>query len=161
MVAFRKQFGFTLLELVFVLILMSILSVGIYLKWPGSIINLGGQAYQLADDLRYTQTLSMTTGQRYRLVKTSANTYQIVNFAGTAIKLAMGNTSVTLNSGITFGTLTNLPNSLVEFDGLGGPYTTATVPGTALTSIATIPLTAGSDTVTVNITPETGRVFVQ
>jgi len=159
--AISKQTGFTLIELVIVIVLLGILSTGIYFNWPGATINLGGQVNQLADDLRYTQSLSMTTGSRYRLVKTSATTYQIVNSAGTAIKLALGNTTMTLNSGITFGTLTNLPNNLVTFDGLGVPYSDTATPGTQLASSGTITLTAGSESRSVSITPQTGSVSVQ
>ncbi len=158
---FAKQSGFTMFELIVVIVLISLLSVGVYFNWPGSTINLDGQIHQLANDLRYTQTLSMTTGQRYRWVKTSSTTYQIVNFSGTPITLALGNTTLTLNSGITFGTLTNLPNNLIAFDGLGAPYTDAASPGTALSSTASIVLTAGGATKTVSITPETGSVAVQ
>ncbi len=156
-----KQAGFTLFELIIVIILMAILSLGVYLKWPGSSINLAAEAQQIANDIRYAQSLAMTNGQRYRFVKTSANTYQIVNNAGTAIKLALGNTTMTLNSGISFGTLSNLPNSLIAFDGLGIPYTDTATPGTALSATATIALTASGDTVTISIAPETGRVLVQ
>ena len=156
-----KQSGFTLVELVIVIILLGILSIGVYINWPASTINLGGQANQLANDLRYTQALSMTTGSRYRLVIASSNTYQIVNSAGSAIRLAMGNTTMTLGSGISFGTLTNLPNNLVNFDGLGIPYSDTATPGTQLASTATIILTAAGENKTISITPQTGRVLVQ
>jgi prepilin-type N-terminal cleavage/methylation domain-containing protein len=152
--------GFTLIELVLVIVIMSFLSVGVYIAWPGSTINLKGQADQIASDIRYAQALSMTKGERYRWVKTSSTTYQITNSSGTAILLAGGSTTVTLNSGMAFGSFTDLPNNLVVFGGNGTPYTDTGSPGTALASTAIIPITAGSETKNISISPETGRVIV-
>lgn len=154
------QKGFTLLELVIVIILLSILSATALITWPSMSINLGAQAQQLADDLRYTQSMAMNKGTRYYLIKLTSTSYQIRTLAGSAVTLPTGGTTVTLGSGITFGTLTNLPNSLVTFDGKGAPYTDTGTPGTALASTATIPLTSGGVTRTVSIYPQTGRAIV-
>lgn len=156
---YQKQLGFTLLELVVTIILMSLLAVTIYFNWPNTTFNLSGQAEQIAADMRYAQTLSMTTGQRYRFNKTGTNTYQILNSTGSAISL-FGNTTITLNNGITFGTLTNLPNNLIAFDGKGIPYTDTSTPGTALATTAVITLSSSGQTTTISITPGTGRVTV-
>jgi len=157
----RYQKGFTLIELICVIILLGILSVGAYLQWPGSSINSGAQAQQVANDMRYTQALSMTKGKRYSFVITSSTTYQIQNSSGTAIITAMGGTTTTLNTGLSFGTLSNLPNNLVTFDGNGIPYSTTGTPGTVLSATASIPITGGSITQTITITPMTGRILVQ
>lgn len=159
-ISLKPLAGFTLLEFIITLIILSILMVGVYIAWPGLTVSLDAQAYQLASDIRYTQALSMSKGERYRFVKLSSTTYQITNSAGTAIILPRGVTTITLNSGITFGTLTNLPNNLIAFDGKGIPYTDTGSPGTALSSTATLPLTASGETKTVSVTPETGRVSV-
>lgn len=160
-ITLRKQNGFTLVELIIVIIVISIVSIFALFRWQGTTINLEAQAQQLAGDIRYTQALSMTKGERYRWVKISSATYQIQNAAGTAMTLAQGNTTVTLNTGITFGALTNLPNNLVAFNGSGTPYTDTGSPGTALATIATIPLTADGETKTIAISSGTGRVIVQ
>lgn len=152
--------GFTLLELIFVIAIIGIISVAVMPQWTGTNIDLGSEAMQLASDIRYTQSLAMTHGQRYYLIKQSATTYQIMNSAGSPVVLALGNTTMTLNSGITFGTLTNLPNNLVAFDGRGTPYTTSSSPGTALAATATIPLVSGGVTRTVSITATTGQVSI-
>jgi hypothetical protein len=74
--------------------------------------------------------------------------------------LAEGNTTETLNSGITFGTFTNLPSNLIAFDSNGAPYTNTSLPGTALSSTATMPLTGDGSTETISISPQTGRVTI-
>lgn len=160
-VMLQKNHGFTLLELIIVLIIISTLAVFVMLPFPASTINLAAQTEQVANDIRYTQSLSMTKGERYRFVKTSSTTYQIVNSSGSPILLARGSNTATLSTGITFGTLTNLPNNLIAFDSKGIPYVDTGSPGTALSSNASIPLTTGSETKTIIITPETGRVTIQ
>lgn len=149
----RNQTGFTIFELVITLVIIAVIGVFVVFNWPGLSINLDGQAQQLASDLRYTQTLAMTNGQRYKLV-TTGNTYQIQNNSGTPVPLLQG-TTVTLYSGITFGTLTT---STIIFDGKGRPYDGSSV---LLSSAANFPLTAEGQTETVVVTQNTGRVTVQ
>jgi len=155
----RTQHGFTLIELIIVIIVISILAVYVFSSLPVPSLGLATAATQLSDDIRYTQSLSMTKNQHYRLVKLSASTYQILNAAGTPIMLAQG-TTATLASGVTFGAWTNLTNNLIAFDGRGIPYINAATT-TPLASTATINLTATGGTITVLITPQTGRVVVQ
>lgn len=157
----QKNSGFTLIESIIVIIVISILAVAAYLNWPGVQINLGAEAYQIANDIRYTQSLSMTKGERFRLTRTSATSYQISNSSGTPIISAGGATTVTLNNGIGFGTWSNLPNNLIVFDGKGTPYVDTATPGTPLASTATIPVVGNGQTTNIVITPETGRVTVQ
>ncbi len=145
-----------------VMIVMAILAIVPFFNWPAASISLDGQAQQLANDIRYTQSLAMTQAERYRIViTTGTSSYQILNSTGTAIRFASGNTSVTLSTGISFGTLTNLPSNLIAFDGEGTPYTNTSIPGTALSANATIPLQSSGSTKTVVITPLTGKVNVQ
>ncbi len=161
-VRLQKIQGFTLIEVIMVIAIISLLAIMPFFNFPSASLNLDGQAQQLANDIRYTQSLSMTKAQRYRLViTTGSSSYQILNTAGTAARFASGNTTVTLNSGISFGTLTNLPNNLIAFDGNGIPYTTTGSPGTALAANATIPLQSSGSTKTVVILPLTGKVNVQ
>lgn len=155
-----KNHGFTLMELVFVIAIIAIIGVVAMLSWISSDVNAGGQAKQLAQDIAYTQSLAMSKGARYYLIITGSTTYQIRNASGTPVTLAFGNTTMTLNNGITFGSPTNLPNSLICFDGKGAPYTDTSSPGTALATSATIPLVTSSSTRTVSIAPITGSVSV-
>ena len=154
----KRFLGFTLLEFTIVLVIIGIIAVFVSFFWPDSIVNLDAAANQIANDIRYTQSLSMNKGERYRWIKTSATTYQIVDSGGSPILLSGGNTTQTLASGITFGSLVNLPNNLVAFDGKGVPYTDTG--STQLSSTASIALIAQSDSSTILITPQTGRVSV-
>lgn len=149
-----KLNGFTIIELITVILLLSILSAVAFVMWPGDQINLDAQAKAVAADIRYAQNLSMTRGVRYEFLRVSTTTYQISTVGGADV------TSRTLGNRISFGTFTNLPNNLVAFDGRGAPYTDTATPGTALSSAATITLTGGGATRTITITPGTGRVAV-
>lgn len=154
----RKHRGFTLVELVFIILIIGILAVSVMPKWSGTSLGVQFEARRLLNDLRYTQALSVTTGQRYRWVKTGSNTYSILDESGSAITLPSGTTTLTFSSGVSFGALTNLPGSLVAFNSQGIPYITSGTPGTALASTASIVVSNGTQSSTVQITPETGYV---
>jgi prepilin-type N-terminal cleavage/methylation domain-containing protein len=160
----KRMQGFTLVELVVVLVLATILAITVIPRDPGRTLNLPAQAEQLAADLRYVQALSMTqgngaSGQRYCLFLTSTS-YQIrhsdCSASNAVLHPASGSTdAVTLNN-VTLS-WTNLTNSYVSFTGKGEPYVSA---ATALAANAVITLSADGVTKTVTISPETGYVAV-
>lgn len=157
--------GFSLIELIIVIMITAIVATVAYIKWAsGPSFALPSQAELLADDLRYAQNLSMSRGQHYQFVFKSPaiNKYQILDSNNNPVTLPSGFLSYTLSSGITFGAInisgaTNPPR--IVFDGLGKPYSdiAATQP---LTSTATIALIAGSQTKVVNVSDETGRISI-
>lgn len=153
--------GFTLIELAITLGIISIVAAVLFVTWPSFTVNLDAQATLLADDIRYAQNLSVSRSERYRLVKTSADSYQITNSSGVAVVLPSGGSTTTLGGGISFGAIANLPNDLIVFDSKGVPYTDTSNPGTTLSATATIVLTAGGNIKTISIAPETGWVNVQ
>lgn len=152
--------GFTLIEMVMVILLVTITGVIALEHSPSESLTVGAQADQLAGDVRYAQSLSMARGQRYCIKYLSATSYELATSNCTvAVAHPTGDTVVTLGSGITMGGWTNLPNGYVIFDGKGQPYVDAA--NTALSADATITLSSGSDSRTISISPVTGRVKVQ
>ncbi len=148
--------GFTLVELVTVLVVVSILSLMFVTQWRGLSVNLAAQADQLVSDIRYIQSLSMTRGQRYR-INFSAAGYSFSNAAGTVPvpHPATAANNVSLASGITLtGT-----HAFLVFSGNGAPYVDSALPGTALAADAVITLSAEGENRTVRISPQTGRVI--
>jgi len=155
--------GFTLIELVMVIVLLGILAVYAAPKL-GSISTVKASAFadKLRADIRYAQTLAMSSGMRYRIyVNTApspASGYAVVNDsnadgwgttgAGEYAKdpSGSGNLSVTLNTGDYTG-ITISPAATIEFDSLGKPTLGG---GTVLT------VSPGGATVT--ITAQTGAV---
>lgn len=155
-VVFGQQNGFTLLELVIIIVLLGIIGLMVVPNWTGTALGVEFEARHVLDDIRYAQAISMATGQRYRFARLSSNTYGIYNEAGTAIVMPNGATVTTLTGNVVFSSLGNLPNNLIAFDSLGTPYITGSYPGTALASTATITLASGGNSHTISIRPGTG-----
>jgi len=148
--------GFSLLELVLVLILVGVLAV---FAAPRLIttqsITLPAVANQLIGNIRYAQNLSMSQGQRYR-VNFAAGSYGITDMSGSAASLPpTAGAVVSLSPVVLSGWNPPLTNGYVAFDTRGVPYISAT---TALVGTVTLTLTSGSETATITIAPETGRV---
>lgn len=150
-----RQTGFTLVELIVVIMLVAILAYSAISRGPDVISNLNVQAEQVAADLRYVQSLSMIKNQRYCLAF-GATSYQIrTNSCTSAVPHPLvGTTNVTLAN--TALTAANLSGNAVEFDGKGAPTTLVSA-----TSNGTVTLTGGGQSKTVFVSPQTGRVFTQ
>lgn len=153
--------GFTLIELVVVLLVVAVLAAVFYPRSAHQPIDLGAQAQQLAGDIRYVQSLAMTQGQRYR-INLTATTYffTLADAGGTPVAhpATLSTAPIGLAASITMS-WSNLPSNLLAFDGKGIPYTDnlATTP---LAADAVITLSLGA-TRTVRVSPETGRALVQ
>lgn len=134
--------GFTLVELVVVIVMLAILSVyGIANNLDSAEMTLPSQAERLASDIRLAQSLAFTSGSRVQ-VTSSTSGYSV-----TCVPTC-NNTydfSVTLKKGVT------MTASTVVFTTNGAPATAPTTP--------TFTLTAGSSTKSVNVTA-TGHVSV-
>lgn len=157
----RYSSGFTLVELVVMLMLVAVLAIAVFPRAPSKAsLTLAGQAAQLGADIRYVQALSMTRGQRYCL-NLAGNGYSMTtNGCSTSagIEHPAGFTFPIGLDGVTLS-WSGLPNNLVTFTGKGAPYTDATAT-TPLAANAVIALNGADGTMYVCISPVTGRVFV-
>lgn len=153
-----RFYGFSLIELVTVFVLLAIVAVFAAPRlFTTQSITLPATTAQLAASIRYAQSLAMSRGQRYR-VNFTANSYQITDMLGGTVQPATATTGtapVSVVPTVLSGYNPPLTLNYVAFDTKGVPYTSATA---ALASAATITLTSGSDTSTITIAPETGRV---
>ncbi len=150
-----KNSGFTLVELVIVLVLLVIVLVVTVVKWPSKSIELEALAYQVASDVRYTQTLSMSHNERYR-INFASNNYNIADNNNVAVKHpAAKSTLILLGNGITFN---NPPTpNCIAFNGKGAPCDCSSG---ALLSNEIVQLAAGSATRNIIVTETTGYVSV-
>ena len=149
--------GFSVLELVLVLVMVGLLAVfALPRVFTTESITLPAAAARLAASIRYTQSLAMSRGQRYR-INFAAGTYQITDMGGAPIvqPLTAGTAAVSVAPATLSGFNPPLTAGYVAFDGKGVPYVSATA---ALAGTATITLTVGSEAATVSIAPETGHV---
>ncbi len=151
--------GYSLIELLVVLVLVSIFAVMVVPRWTAT-PNLAAETELLLSHLRYTQTLALTQGQGFRLNFTLPHTYGMTRLNGESVPdLNTGHETITLSSGVTMTLSNNLPNSLLSFDPKGAPYVDAEgkIP---LSNDATILLTSGNQTRQIVITAETGHMVI-
>ncbi len=155
----RSNRGFSLIELVVVIVLAAILSVAVFSRAPSKgALTINGQAEQLAADLRYAQTLVQTQGQRICVDFTAAG-YRLTTAASscaTDVETGAGYTGQIALEGITL--TNNLPSNRLVFGDKGVPYTDTS--GTALVATAQVTLSGEGGTVVVYVSPVTGRVCV-
>jgi prepilin-type N-terminal cleavage/methylation domain-containing protein len=126
--------GFTLVELIMVVVLIGILAVSVVPKFVDtSGFSLAGGAAMAAADIRYTQELAMGTHSSKTIVFTTSNTYYTVD--SQTVNLP---SKVSISSGATF-----------TFNSLGEPTTGGG---------STVTLSAGAETKRITVESYTGRV---
>ena len=151
----RQVQGFTLIELIMVMVVLGVVAAVATMRMSGTGLNVSAQAEQLASDIRYTQSLAMGRGQRFR-INFTAGTYQITDMSSVAqVHPGTGLTAaVSLGSTVLSG---YSPPNYLAFDSLGVPFTD---PTTALAAPMVLTLTGGGEAYTLRVVPQTGRVQV-
>ena len=76
--------GFTLLELIMVLMIAGIVAVSAGISWSGRLF-IRAQAEQLAQDIRYTQALAMSRNNPFTIQWVSEDTYAIMDADGDVV----------------------------------------------------------------------------
>ena len=126
--------GFTLVELIMVVVLISILAVSVIPKFVDtSAISLLGGAAMVEADIRYTQELAMSTHSPKTITFTTNDTFYTVNSQTMNLP-----SRVSISNGATF-----------TFNSLGEPTTGGG---------SSVEITAGGSTKTITVESYTGRV---
>ena len=148
----NKCKGFTLVEIIIVMTLLGIVSAYASFKFPGrTLFNLDSNTQNLILDIRLAKTLSMSLNSNYRIVFTSANTYQIQDENNNPYFNPSANSSTTtLDAGISLSPLTT-----IAFNFLGQPMNASNV---LLTSQISLSITDGQTTHLIFVDPKTGYV---
>ncbi len=156
--------GFTLVELITVIIILGILSAVVVGR-----SSLGGSELarmaEVRAQIRYVHLRAMKTGSVHGFACDGTN-YWAFNFnstnpTSTASYLALpGETGTQVSVAGKDITLMAMSPSPIYFDGFGIPYTayTSASVNTRLGTPATITITAGGNSGSLSITPETGYV---
>jgi len=145
------QTGFTLLELVVVLVLLGVLSASIYLRWTPAGASLNAQAGQVARTLRHAQAQALTQGRRLTFDVLSTSTYAI-SAAGAVIRDTQG---LAQNYSLVNGV--SLTGADLDFDSLGRPVDAG---GNLIAVAQTWTLSAAGGSATVSIAPLSGFITV-
>ncbi|MBI5701647.1 prepilin-type N-terminal cleavage/methylation domain-containing protein [Candidatus Saganbacteria bacterium] len=166
----RKARGFTMIELVVVIAILALVVLGssLYTNFINS-IKIDGAASKLAADIRYAQSMSMSTATWYgvSIEANPQNRYMIYSTTGIADSIIED--PARFGSNFIVNTLQDFNASIssvnigggrkVEFSPLGAPYSDKL--GQLITAEGIISLMSGSYSKTVRITPNTGRVNIQ
>lgn len=150
----HKNNGFTLIELIVILLTVSIISAVVVSRYTGTNNNeLIGQIEVIKSHLRYAQSKAMSSTSSFWHIHFDTTPAQYTLYKGTNPKYFPGETTypIPLKPGISLS-----GETYVLFDDLGRPYPNNTgAPGTQLTTVKTIITSSVGD---IEIKPETGFI---
>lgn len=144
--------GFTLVELVIVIVVLGVISVyAIERNASTAELTLSSQAQKMANDLRHVQALASTWG-RSLTVTVSGSSYSVACATAGAAPCNISpvtdpSTGLSFTVNLQNGTGFNSAASVLTFDGFGNP-------GLGATYV----LGAGNETSTVSVVATTGKV---
>lgn len=152
----KHQKGFTIIEVLGVLLLLGVIAIGVVSVMPNSNVSVATEAEQLRSHLRFAQIRAQADTYQWRLVFTSTQTYQV----GPVVVPGPGFTPRTVpGTGTNQRTMTDgvatTAGTVVRFDSWGRPLSDA---GALLGADLTITLTRGTETQTITIEAGTGLI---
>jgi Tfp pilus assembly protein FimT len=156
--------GFTLIELVLIILITVILVFAMIPRFDLSGNRAASAARKLVSDLRYAQQLANATQVRNGVIFNSATQYMVFTSNDSSIPatdpLKGGSYIVNMAGDYAGVTLSNsLTSGIVRFDSLGTPYEGTNGSQTALAAARTITVSAGGSIVrTITIQPNTGSI---
>ncbi len=146
----RRQAGFTLTELVMVLILAGVLAAGAALRAGFGDVTVPAQARQVARDLRHAQLMAMSQGRTLRF-ESLGGSYRVTDTVNTVVDPATGaDFVVNLEDGAS------LSAGTLEFDSLGRPVSG----GSLVAGTTSFTLSGASRSASIEVQPVTGFASV-
>jgi len=148
---FRQQ-GFTLIELVIVLMLLGIMSAIALPRWAPADTTVSAQANRLARDLRHVQSMAMQQGRTLTLDIQTAATYRAADSGSITV------TDPATQQPFTIAMDNNVTVSGIDtdFDSLGRPVASSTL----LATPRIFTVTGNTTVATVTVSPVTGFIVV-
>ena len=148
---FRQQ-GFTLIELVIVLMLLGIMSAIALPRWAPADTTVSAQANRLARDLRHVQSMAMQQGRTLTLDIQTAATYRATDSGSITV------TDPATQQPFTIAMDNNVTVSGIDtdFDSLGRPVASSTL----LATPRIFTVTGNTTVATVTVSPVTGFIVV-
>lgn len=143
--------GFTLIELVIVLVILSILAAFALPRMATTDTTVAAQAYRLARDLRHAQAMAMNQGRTLSVDIQAPASYRVTDSGTTVTDPAtMESFQITLDNSVT------IAGTDTDFDSLGRPASV----GTLLSAARIFTLSGTSRNATVTLNAVTGFVSV-
>lgn len=158
---YRQAKGFTMIELIMVMVILGALVAVTATRWNATDATAGYQADLMARNIRHMQMLAMSWGQSLRLSVSAGTTYSVTCITASAtVPCTAGGSVIDPATGNAFSeTLANnvtLAGATIDIDSLGRP-----VSGGALLTVNRVyTLTAGAQTWSVTVAPLTGFTTV-
>jgi MSHA pilin protein MshC len=160
----RRSSGFTIIEIIVVLLLMSILAATVLGRSvTTSNLDLNSATDKVRNQLRFAQAEAMKRSDTAWGIYSSGLQYWLFrNSTDNSVRIPGGDYSGAGNqiNKADLGAGVSLSDFTVFFDRIGKPYTayTSATVNTHLASQMSITVSAGGDNRTITVTPETGLI---